>query len=77
MLRVLLHTETSLMYETMVVGAELDEVVQGSAATPRPMLDVVGMEEPVVRATREPAAAVTAPECSPQLRGDGSLSTPH
>ena len=47
-------------------AAEQDEVVHARLAAARPVLDVVGIDEAMVLAAREAAAAVAAPERSTQ-----------
>ena len=47
-------------------AAEQDEVVHARLAALRPVLDVVGIDEAMVLAAREAAAAVAAPERSTQ-----------
>jgi hypothetical protein len=55
-----------------MVGAELDEILERRRSAAGPVPDVVRVQEPLVGATRKPAAMVAAPKRPPQRRRDAS-----
>lgn len=58
----------ALVDEPVVVTAQLDQVREVGAAALCPVLDVVGVQEPVLVATGEAAGSVTAPQRSLERR---------
>src|SRR5438067_43632 len=63
-----LDRETPLVDEPVVEGAQLHEVAEVGPPAPRPVLDVVRMEEAGVVAAGEPASAIAASQRPPQGR---------
>jgi hypothetical protein len=55
-----LDAEAAFVNQAMVIGAELDQVLQRGRTASRPVVDVVSMEESRVGAAGEPAAVISA-----------------
>jgi hypothetical protein len=55
-----LDSEAALVDEAMVIGAQLDQVVERGFTASRPVLDVVGVQEPLMSAARESTAFISA-----------------
>jgi len=63
-----LDPEPALVHQPMVIRAQLDQVLKRRRAAPRPVLDVVRVQEPLVTAPREPTSSVPAAQRPPQRR---------
>src|SRR5512138_2677120 len=66
------HLEAALVEQAMVEAAEKDQVVEVGLAAAGPVLDVVGLNEPPVRAHREAAAAIARPQRAANRDGNGA-----
>ena len=56
----------ALMEQTVVMAAEKHEVPQVGPPAARPMVDVVGIDEALLAATREPASVIATVQGAPQ-----------
>ena len=54
-----LHAEPAFVEETMMMRAQLDQILQSRRASARPVMDVVGVQELAMSASGEAAATVT------------------
>jgi hypothetical protein len=68
--------EAAFVEETVMVGAELDEVVEGGLPAPRPVADVVPLQEAAVLTTGEAAASVPRGERPTHRSWDGAPPSP-
>src|SRR5205085_3999704 len=72
-----LGCKSTLVYQPMVIGAELNEVAELGGPSPGPVLDVMSMEEPGVGASWKAAAAISTLKGPSHCRGHGPLPATH
>jgi hypothetical protein len=72
-----IHRPAALVDEAVVTATEQEQVRQVGGAAVGPVLDMVCLEKARVRAPREPAGGVTAPQRTPKRAGDRARLPSH